>query len=96
MRQGCNHIVTAIGAYAQPQNRNEFKQQVAHVCQLYKEAQQLRMQGVRIVSTDEMTGIQAIERAYPTEAMTSREICQSPLPNFAILPVGLPQQNCGW
>ncbi len=44
------------------------------MCQLYKEAQQLRMQGVRIVSTDEMTGIQAIERAYPTEAMTLGDV----------------------
>lgn len=40
------------------------------MCQLYKEAQKLQAQGVHIVSTDEMTGIQAIERAYPTSAMT--------------------------
>jgi len=39
------------------------------VCQLYKEAIKLQAQGVHIVSCDEMTGIQAIERAYPTETM---------------------------
>ena len=44
------------------------------MCQLYKEAQQLRTQGVHIVSCDEMTGIQAIERAYPTAAMTLGEV----------------------
>jgi len=40
------------------------------VCHLYEEAIKLQTQGVHIVSTDEMTGIQAIERAYPTAAMT--------------------------
>ena len=44
------------------------------MCQIYKEAQQLRTQGVHIVSCDEMTGIQAIERAYPTAAMTLGEV----------------------
>ena len=44
------------------------------MCQLYKEAQQLHTCGVHIVSCDEMTGIQAIERAYPTEAMTLGEV----------------------
>lgn len=39
------------------------------MCQLYKEAIKLQAQGVHIVSCDEMTGIQAIERAYPTETM---------------------------
>ena len=34
----------------------------------------MQAQGVHIVSTDEMTGIQAIERAYPTQAMTLGEI----------------------
>ncbi len=44
------------------------------MCQLYKEAIKLQAQGVHIVSTDEMTGIQAIERAYPTETMTLGEV----------------------
>lgn len=44
------------------------------MCQLYKEAIELQAQGVHIVSCDEMTGIQAIERAYPTQAMTLGEV----------------------
>ncbi len=48
----------------------EFNQQLNQVCQLYKAANELQAQGVHVVSTDEMTGIQAIERAYPTKAMT--------------------------
>lgn len=59
---------------AQPSDPAQFKQQVLQVCQLYKEAIQLQAQGVHIVSTDEMTGIQAIERAYPTSAMTLGEV----------------------
>lgn len=59
---------------AQPADPVQFKQQVNQVCQLYKEAQKLQAQGVHIVSTDEMTGIQAIERAYPTETMTLGEV----------------------
>ncbi len=59
---------------AQPSDPAKFKQQVNQVCQLYKEAIELQAQGVHIVSTDEMTGIQAIERAYPTEAMTLGEV----------------------
>ncbi len=48
----------------------EFNQQLNQVCQLYKAAWELQAQGVHVVSTDEITGIQAIERAYPTKAMT--------------------------
>ena len=59
---------------AQRDDPAQFKQQVNQVCQLYKEAQQLQAQGVHIVSGDEMTGIQAIERAYPTQAMTLKEV----------------------
>ena len=59
---------------AQRDDPAQFKQQVNQVCQLYKEAQQLQAQGVHIVSCDEMTGIQAIERAYPTQAMTLKEV----------------------
>ncbi len=44
------------------------------MCHLYTEAQQLQAQGVHIVSCDEMTSIQAIERAYPTKAMTLGEV----------------------
>jgi len=35
------------------------------VCELYARAQELHEQGVRVVSTDEKTGIQALERKHP-------------------------------
>lgn len=41
----------------------EFVEEVAAVCDLYKQAQQLHEQGVHLISTDEKTGIQALERA---------------------------------
>lgn len=37
-------------------------------------AQELLTQGVHVVSTDEMTGIQAIERAYPTQSMLPGQV----------------------
>lgn len=35
------------------------------MCEIYKQAQELESQGVHVVSTDEMTGIQALERICP-------------------------------
>ncbi len=35
------------------------------VCDLYAQANELHQQGVHLVSTDEKTGIQALERAAP-------------------------------
>jgi transposase len=46
-----------------------FAAQVAAVCDLYAAAPALHDAGVHVVSTDEMTGIQALERAAPTLAM---------------------------
>jgi len=39
------------------------------VCELYEQAPQLHAQGIHLVSTDEKTGIQALERAAPTKPM---------------------------
>jgi len=39
------------------------------VCKLYHQASSLHAQGVYVVSTDEKTGIQALERIYPTRTM---------------------------
>ncbi|MGL4884634.1 MAG: transposase [Waterburya sp.] len=36
---------------------------------LYKQAQDLRNKGERVISTDEMTGIQALQRQYPDQPM---------------------------
>ena len=43
-------------------NEEEFKLQVNEVCSLYKLAQELLARKIHLVSTDEMTGIQALER----------------------------------
>lgn len=50
-------------------NREEFYQQSEVVCQTYQRAMELYSQGVYIVSTDEKTGIQALERQYPKQPM---------------------------
>jgi transposase len=47
----------------------EFVAQVEQVCDLYQQAPALAAPGVHVVSTDEMTGIQALERAAPTIPM---------------------------
>ncbi len=39
------------------------------ICELYAQAQTLAEQGVRLMSTDEKTGIQALERRYPTRPL---------------------------
>jgi transposase len=46
-----------------------FAQQVQTICGLYAAAPALHAQGVHVVSTDEMTGIQALERAAPTRPL---------------------------
>ena len=54
---------------APDRNTEEFRAQVATVCELYQQAPALQAQGVHLVSTDEKTGIQALERAAPTKPM---------------------------
>ncbi len=43
--------------------------EVAAVCQVYQQAQAFAQQGGHVISTDEKTGIQALERAAPTLPM---------------------------
>jgi transposase len=47
-----------------------FATQVIDVCALYLAAPQMAEQFVRVLSTDEMTGVQALERKHPDLAMT--------------------------
>lgn len=54
---------------ANPTDPVAFRAQVRTVCQLYEQAAELLAQGVHVISSDEMTGIQALERAYPTETV---------------------------
>jgi hypothetical protein len=44
------------------------------VCELYAEAQDLHQQGIHVVSTDEKSGIQALERKHPTKPMRPGQI----------------------
>ena len=39
------------------------------ICQIYRQAQELENHGIHVVSTDEKTGIQALERGHPTRPM---------------------------
>jgi len=52
--------------YDDPQT---FNQQVTGVCDAYSMASTAHENGVHVVSTDEMTGIQALERLHPTRPM---------------------------
>jgi transposase len=47
----------------------QFATDVQTICELYQQAPHLHEQGVHLVSTDEKTGIQANERAYPTRPL---------------------------
>ena len=44
---------------------DSFAQKVNEICELYQNAQKIRREGGHIISTDEMTGIQALEHKYP-------------------------------
>jgi hypothetical protein len=46
-----------------------FRAQVQTVCDVYEQAAALAEKGVRVVSTDEKTGMQALERAHPDVPM---------------------------
>jgi len=39
--------------------------EVKQVCTVYREAPEMAKEGVRVISTDEKTGIQALEHAHP-------------------------------
>ena len=44
------------------------------ICQVYQEAPQLAEQGERTVSTDELTGVQALERKHPGLPLAPRKV----------------------
>ena len=52
-------------------NPEQFDAEVKTVCDLYEQAPYLAKQGVHVLSTDEKTGIQALQRAAPTKPMQS-------------------------
>ena len=50
-------------------NPEEFSRRSIQICDLYHKAIELHEKGVHVVSTDEKTGMQALERAAPTLPM---------------------------
>lgn len=48
-----------------PADDAQLAGKVSDICTLYREAPALAAQGERILSTDELTGVQALERAHP-------------------------------
>jgi hypothetical protein len=54
---------------AKPADPEVFADEVVAVCQAYQQAQAFTEQGGHVISTDEKTGIQALERAAPTLPM---------------------------
>lgn len=59
---------------ANPEDPQAFAQEVETVCDLYSQALELHLQGVHVVSTDEKTGIQALERSAPTQPMQPGQV----------------------
>ena len=54
---------------ADKQNPEEFSSRSVRICDIYRNAIEWHEQGIHIISTDEKTGIQALERAAPTLPM---------------------------
>lgn len=52
---------------ANPDDPVVFESEVQTVCSLYLQARILHAAGIHVMSTDEKTGIQALERKYPTK-----------------------------
>jgi transposase len=48
-----------------PVHEEDFDEKVEDICDLYRQAPELATQGERVISTDEMTGVQALERKNP-------------------------------
>ena len=48
-----------------PSDDADFDAKVRDICELYREAPALAKQGERTMSTDELSGVQALERKYP-------------------------------
>jgi hypothetical protein len=47
-----------------PQQEADFDAKVTDICTLYRDAPPLAQQGERVLSTDELTGVQALERKH--------------------------------
>ena len=52
-----------------PEDPAELAEQIGTVCQIYEATPALAAAGTHVSSTDEMTGIQALERLHPSLPM---------------------------
>ncbi|HZB99855.1 MAG TPA: IS630 family transposase, partial [Gammaproteobacteria bacterium] len=59
---------------AQPEDEAVFDAQVRVVCALYRQATQLHKRGIHLVSTDEKTGIQALQHKYPAKPVRAGQV----------------------
>jgi transposase len=57
-----------------PHHEADFATKVTDVCTLSRGAPALAQQGERVVSTDELTGVQALERTHPGLPMASGKV----------------------
>ncbi len=57
-----------------PEDPVAFWQTAERICLFYQHAPFLYEHGIHLVSSDEMTGIQALERLYPILPMTSGQV----------------------
>jgi len=55
-----------------PAYETDFDVKVSDINELYQQAPELAKRGQRIESTDEMTGVQALERKHPDLPLSSR------------------------
>ena len=61
---------------AQPEDEAAFDAQVRVVCALYRQATQLHKRGIHLVSTDEKTGIQALQHKYPPKPVRAGQVAR--------------------
>jgi hypothetical protein len=54
-----------IRSWLTPEHDKQFDQKVENINTLYQQAPELACQGQRVLSTDELTGVQALERKHP-------------------------------
>ena len=55
----------AVLAHSTPADPAELAEQICTICEVYEATPALAAQGTRVMSTNEMTGVQALERLHP-------------------------------
>jgi transposase len=65
-----------VRGWLTPKPDPEFETKCAHICTVYHEAPAAAMQDLRTVSIDEMTGLQALERAAPDLPMRPGKVAR--------------------